>query len=110
MTEKPIGEYLAERPTQDILASSQDMATISTPDIELPEGLSVARGGRPPPTGQDHGFLIRIVGIDVLLASAVAGASVLDRTWLLGPLMGLLFLSLALVVATIVQLLRDANA
>lgn len=50
MTEKSIAEYLAEGPTEDVFASSQDKAKISIPDIKLPEGVSVTRAGRPPPS------------------------------------------------------------
>lgn len=40
MTEKSIAEYLAEGPTEDVFASSQDKAKISIPDIKLPEGAT----------------------------------------------------------------------
>jgi hypothetical protein len=59
------------------------------------------------PLGKDREVLIRFAAIDVLLAAALAGAAVLDRTWLLAPLMVLLFISLGLVVGMFNQLLSD---
>jgi hypothetical protein len=59
------------------------------------------------PLGKDRGMLIRFVVIDLMLAGAVAGAAVLDHTWLLAPLMALLFLTLLLFVGMINQLLAD---
>jgi hypothetical protein len=62
------------------------------------------------PEGEDHGLLVRFVGIDVLLASSVAGAAVLGHTWLIAPLMGLLLISLGLVSTLFTRLLRDPIA
>ena len=38
MMEKSIAEYLAEGPTEDVFATSQDQGKISIPDIDLPAG------------------------------------------------------------------------
>jgi hypothetical protein len=59
------------------------------------------------PLGRDRGVLVRFAAIDVLLAAAVAGAATLDPSWLLAPLMMLLFISLGLVIGMFNQLLSD---
>ena len=59
------------------------------------------------PLGKDREVLIRFVAIDLLFVAAVAGVAVLDHTWLLAPLMALLFISLGLVVGMFNQLLSD---
>lgn len=59
------------------------------------------------PLGKDREVLVRFVMIDLLVTGALAGAALLDHTWLLAPLMAVLFISLALVYGMFNQLLSD---
>lgn len=61
------------------------------------------------PLGKDRELLIRFAAIDLLLAAAVAEVAVLDHTWLLAPLMALLFISLGVVVGMSNQVLSDPD-
>lgn len=70
-------------------------------------GLTPVSTRRSRPLGKDREVLIRFVAIDVLLAAALGGTALLDRTWLLAPLMALLFISLGLVFGMFNQLLSD---
>lgn len=59
------------------------------------------------PLGRDHGLLLWIIGLVLVVGVAVAAAAVIDRTWLLVPLTILLIASTAWLTILVLSLASD---